>query len=228
METFDLEQTARIAALITAPRDEAWCENFLRAAPNASFTALTPQIQNGPDTLPYFQLAMPDPGQFIPFSIVHVMDYVLDRGAGIVVHPTTRRDQPPLWVFSFGDILAYKLFQDFKGDPKVYNDKTPPNPADREILKAAPSDSYLPPTARAALGRFMRGPFGHPDPRIGLVTGASLSPRQALMLNLRLSNYGGDRAKLDAALRYLTWFVPKSYSLIPLPDEWPDADMAPV
>jgi hypothetical protein len=229
METFDLGQTSRLAALAATPpqrRDDAWRDSVLRAAPNASLAALNPQIQNGPDTFPYFQLAMPDAGAFTTFSIVHVLRHALEAGAGAVIHTNPRRDQPPLWVFSFGDLLAYSLFQDFKGDPKVYSDNTPANPNDRQILKASPSESYLPATARAAMGRFMRGPFRHPSPKIGLVTGWSFKPRQNLMVNLRLKDYGGDQKKLDAAMRYLSWFIPKSYGLLALPDDWADGDMA--
>ena len=229
METFDVEQTAQVATLAATPqpqRDDAWCHAFLNAAANASLAALDPQIQDGPDTFPYFQLALPDPGPFTPFSIMHVSNHVLQAGAGVVIHANLRRDQQPLWVFSFGDILAYSMFGDFKGDPKVYLDRTPPDPSDRQILRASPSESYLPTPARAAIGRFMRGPFRHPSPKIGLVTGASLSPRQSLMVNLKRSDYGGDQKKLDAAMRYLTWFVPKSYSMMALPDNWSDAGMA--
>jgi hypothetical protein len=59
------------------------------------------------------------------------------------------------------------------------------------------------------MGRLMRGPFRHPSPKIGLVNGASFQPRQNLMVNLRLKDYGGDQKKLDAAMRYLLWFSPK-------------------
>jgi hypothetical protein len=231
METFDLEQTSRLGALAATPpqqRDDEWCASILSAAPNASLTALDPQIQNGPDTFPYFQLAIPDPGAFTPFSMVHVLPHMLQAGAGAVIHANPRRDRPPLWVFSFGDLLAYSLFQDFKGDPKVYSDSTAPNPNDRQILKASPSESFLPAAARAAIGRFMRGPFRHPSPKIGLVTGASLKPRQNLMVNLRLKDYGGDKKKLDSAMRYLLWFIPKSYGLLALPDDWSDAEMSPL
>jgi hypothetical protein len=96
--------------------------------------------------------------------------------------------------------------------------------SDREVLRASPNESYLPAAARAAIGRFMRGPYRHPSPKIGLVTGASLRPRQSLMVNLRLSDYDGDPEKLDSAMRYLTWFVPKTYSLMALPDDWSDAE----
>ena len=99
METFDLGQTAQLAALAETPsqqRDEPWCAKVLDAAPNASLAAFKPQIQTGPDTFPYFQLALPDPGPFTPFSIVHVLDHVLEAGAGVVIHVNSRRDQQPL------------------------------------------------------------------------------------------------------------------------------------
>jgi hypothetical protein len=232
METFDLEQTGRLAALMTVPqpqRDQAWCDAFLSAAPNASLASFGEQIVNGPDTFPYFQLALPDAGPFKPFSLVHILDDVLKKGVGVVIHSSMLRDQQPAWVFNFGDMVSYSLFGDFKGDPKLYSvPNPPPDPNDRKILVASPSESYLPATARAAIGRFMRGPFRHPSPKIGLVTGASLSPRQSLMVNLRLSDYGGDTKKLGAAMRYLTWFIPKTYSMMALPDDWSDADMSPL
>jgi hypothetical protein len=215
METFDLEQTQRLAALMAVPqeqRDDTWCADFLRAVPNASLASFDPQIQKGPDTFPYFQLALPDSGPFTPFSIVHLLNYVLQNGAGVVVHSNAKRDQPPLWVFSFGDILSYSMFGDFRGDPKVIaNPDPPPNPNAREILRASPNESYLPATAK-----------------IGLVTSASLRPQQSLMVNLRLKDYGGDQNKLGSAIRYLTWFVPKTYSIMALPDDWPDSEMSPL
>jgi hypothetical protein len=228
METFDLEQTQRLAALAAASeRDDAWCANFLAAIPNASLTSFDPQIQTGPDSFPYFQLALPDPGPFTPFSILHILPDLLENGTGVVIHANTRRDQPPLWVFTLGDIVSYSMFNDFRGDPKVIANPDPPaDPNDRQFLRASPNDSYLPAPARTAMGRFMRGPFRHPNPKIGLVTGASLRPRQSLMVNLRLSDYGGDRKKLGSAMNYLTWFIPKTYSMMPLPDDWSDSDMS--
>ena len=231
MEPFDLEQTQRLAELAPVPaqqRDQAWCDKVLAAAANASLASFNPQIQNGPDTFPYFQLALPNAGPFTPFSIVHLTNHVLQAGAGVVIHSSTERDQPPVWVFSFGDILSYSIFGDFKGDPKVYQHPRTPNKSAHEILRAAPSEEYLPATARAAIGRFMRGPFRHPSPKIGLVEGESLNPRRSLMVNLRLSDYGGDRKKMDSAMHYLTWFIPKTYSIMPLPDDWGDAEMAPL
>ena len=200
METFDLEQTQRLAELLAAPpeaRDDAWRGIFFAAAPNASLVSFDPQVQAGPDSFPYFQLAMPDAGPFTPFSIVHLLPVVLRNGVGVVIHSSTRRDENPAWVFSLGDMLSYSLFQDFSGDPKVYTHPEPPpdESGPRTMLRAAPSEAYLPATVRAAMGRFMRGPFRHPDPKVGLVSGPSLRPRESVMVNLRASDYGGDRGE---------------------------------
>jgi hypothetical protein len=230
METFDLEQTQRLAELIAISpeeRDENWAGRFLAAAPNASLASFDPQIVSGPDGFPYFQLALPDAGAFTPFSIAHILNDSLQNGVGVVIHTNARRDENPAWVFTLGDLVSYSLFQDFSGDPKVYSAEDPPpaENADRSLLRAAPSETYLPTGARQAMGRFMRGPFQVPEPKIGLVSGETLRPCTSLMVNLRASDYGGDTEKLGSAMNYLTWFIPKTYSMMPLPDDWSDEGM---
>ena len=208
-------------------RDEAWRREFFSAVPNASLVSFVPQIEKGPDTFPYFQLGLPDPGAFTPFSVAQTLDHVLEAGAGIVVHTSTRRNEKPVWVFTYGSLLSYVLFRDFSGDPNAPEDG-PPTTSSGTVLRAVPDENYLPKHARAAIGRFMRGPFQHPDPRVGLVVGSMLRPRKSLMVNLRLRDYKGDSKKLQAAMHYLSWFLPATYSVVPLPDDWSDADMAPL
>jgi hypothetical protein len=228
LEIFDLEQTRRLADLAVIPvdqRDAEWQSKFLAAVPNASLASFDPQIEIGPDDFPYFQLAIPDPGPFTTFSLVHILANVLKNGVGVVIHLSVRRDQSPLWVFTHHDMLSYHMFQDFLGRP---TEPSASESVDRTVLRAVPNESYFPANSRSAMGRFMRGPFRHPDPRIGLVEGASLRPHRSLMVNLRASDYGGDRKKLESALRYLSWFVPRTCSIMALPDDWSDADMSPI
>lgn len=233
MELFDLEQTQRLASLIAIPqeeRDDAWADSFLAAAPNASLASFDSQIESGPDGFPYFQLVLPDAGAFTPFSIVHILKDCLGNGVGAVIHTSTKRDENPAWVFTLGDLVSYSLFQDFAGDPRVYKSQDPPpdEDADKSLLRAVPSEEYFPAGARTAMGRFMHGPFQVPEPKIGLVSGPSLRPRESLMVNLRASDYGGDSEKLSSAMGYLTWFIPKTYSVMPLPDDWSEEGMAPL
>lgn len=233
MEIFDLGQTQRLAELLSDPpdeRDDAWLEAFLDAVPTASLASFEPQIEAGPDGFPYFQLAMPDPGEFTPFSLVHILQDCIDNGVGSVIHTSSLRNENPAWVFSLGDLVSYSLFEDFSGDPEVYrNELPPPEPAvDQSLLRAIPSGEYFPLGARQALGRFMRETLQVPEPKIGLVSGPTLRPEQSLMVNLRASDYGGDAEKLDAAMNYLTWFIPKTYSIMPLPEDWQDDWMLPI
>ena len=44
-----------------------------------------------------------------------------------------------------------------------------------------------------------------------------------VQLNLTLEQYHGDQHKLDMAIRYLFWFLPRSYALAPLPEGWSDS-----
>ena len=203
---------------------------FLPPRPTRLWLPFEPQIETGPDGFPYFQLALPEAGAFTPFSIVHILNDCLANGVGAVIHTSIRRDENPAWVFTLGDLVSYSLFQDFSGDPKVYNSEEPPPDAsvDQSLLRAVPSEEYFPAGPRAAMGRFMRGPFQVPEPKIGLVSGPSLHPSESLMVNLRASDYGGDREKLSSAMRYLTWFLPKTYSVMALPDDWSEDGMVPL
>ena len=238
METFDLNQTARLAELFELPRerrDDAWRENFFAAVPNASLATFDPQVMTGPDGYPYFQLAIPDPGEFTPFSIVHLLEDILRNGVGVVIFPSMRRDGNPAWVFSYGEMVSYSMFQNFQGDPQEQARKRPPPPPegktlarDTTFLRANPSEQYLPKHLRAVLGQFVRGQFQHPDPRIGLVSSPVLSPPTSLMVNIRLRDCQGNEQQLRWAMDRLLWFLPRTYSIMPLPDDWSDNEMAPL
>jgi hypothetical protein len=70
MPAYDIAKTATLGKLFTQPgeeRDEAWVESFYETVPDASLAAFRPQVYVGPDTFPYFHLAMPDPGPLTPF-----------------------------------------------------------------------------------------------------------------------------------------------------------------
>jgi len=232
MPKFDLTKTSELAALFATPReqrDSAWIQGFYSAVPDATLMSFTPQVEYGPDQFPYFQLAIPDPGPLTPFCVSHVLDYILDNGLGIAIFGDSTRANGPQWVFSYGDLLSYNLYGHFDGDPNEANQASAPaQSAGREVLQAAPSESYFPARARRSLGRYMRRMFQHPDPKVTLVMDPQLNPPRNLMINLTLAQYQGDRSKLDAAMRYLTWFIPRTYSLMPMPPEWNDSGFVPL
>jgi hypothetical protein len=225
MPQFDLEKTGELAELFDTPhdrRDGAWIAQFYAAVPDASLISFPSQVEAGPDSFPYFQLAMPEAGPMTPFCVTDLLDYVLDNGFGIVIFGDSSRSNAPEWVFTYGDLLSYSLYGRFEGEPPEPVGSTAAEEGVHQVLRAAPSESYLPATARRALGSYMHKVFQHPSPKVGLLVDPTLKPARNLMVNLTLEQYDGDKRKLDAAMRYLLWFLPRTYSLMPLPPGWDD------
>jgi hypothetical protein len=226
MPKFDLARTVELAELFAVPhdrRDGAWIARFYAAIPDATLMSFPSQVDNGPDSFPYFQLAMPDPGPLTPFCLSHVLDYVLDRGCGMVIFGDSSRSKPPEWVFTYGDLLSYSLYRRFEGEsPEPVGGEATAGGA-HQILKAAPSEAYLPARARRVLGSYMHRVFQLPSPKVALIVDPKLTPARNLMVNLSLEQYHGDKRKLDAAMRYLLWFLPRTYSLMPLPPGWDES-----
>jgi hypothetical protein len=227
MSKFDLAKTQLLAELMAvAPdkRDEQWLQRFYAAVPDASLVAGNPQVEQGPDGFPYFQLAMPDPGEFTPFCVTHVLDNCLQHGMGIALFDNARRKGEPAWVFTYGSLLSFKLYGAFDGDPSEprASSVAPEAASDesRKVLTGAPSESFLPAYARKAMGDFFRRALQHPDPRVALVVDPRLSPMRNLMVNVTLEDYGGDEKKMRGALYYLSWFLPSSYGLVAMPPDW--------
>ena len=226
MARFDLSQTqelARLFAVARDDRDEEWQQQFHAAAPDATLMCFDPQVSQGPDTFPYFDLAIPDAGPVTPFCITNLLDYLLENGFGCVIWGSSKREGGPEWVFTYGDLLSYSLFARFDGPPSAGGPKSEVAQQARQVLVAAPSEALLPARARKVIGDFIRKNYQHPNPKVGLVVDPSRDPSQSLMINLTLAQYHGDQHKLDMAIRYLFWFLPRSYALAPLPEGWSDS-----
>lgn len=228
MSKFDLAKTGELAGLFRTSsdqRDDAWVQRFYAAVPDATLMGFDPQVQQGPDKFPYFQMAIPDPGPVTPFCITHVLDHALDNGFGAAIFAESSRSKGPEWVFSYGDLLSYSLYGRFDGDPAEKGGAGGVHKTQEahQALKGAPSESFLPIRARRALGEYLRGMFQHPDPKVALIVDPALTLSRNLMINLTLAQYGGDERKLNSAMRYLLWFVPRTYSLMAMPAEWDDS-----
>jgi hypothetical protein len=229
MPKFDLAQTQVLADLFAEPREgrgDAWREQFYAAVPDATLMTFEPQVSEGPDELPYFQLAIPDPGPVTPFCVTHLLDVVLDNGLGIAIFGDSSRSEGPEWVFTYGDLLSYSMFGCFDGDP-VYQ-LSPGGSKQNQVLVAAPSEEYLPARARRAMGKFVRSMYHHPDPRITLVDDPQATPSRNLMINLTLDDYDSDEEKLNSAVRFLCWFLPRTYRIGAMPAGWSVSNFVPM
>jgi hypothetical protein len=232
MAKFDLEQTHALAKLFEVEadqRDDAWQQKFYAAVPEATLMAFDPHVSQGPDMFPYFALAIPDPGPVTPFCIAHILDDVLNNGYGAVIWGDSSRSGAPEWVFSYGDLLSYSMHgQVDTGRAQAAAPAPEVAGKARQVLVASPSEEYLPARARRAMGGYVRQYIHLPHPKIALVTDPKLNPAQSLMINLTLGQYDGDERTLHAAIGYLRWFLPHSYSLMPMPDDWDDSNFAPL
>jgi len=225
MSTFDLAKTQTLAALFAEPRetqDDAWRANFYDAAADASLMSFDPQVQLGPDQFPYFQVAIPDAGAFTPFSVSYLLDTVLQNGQGIAIFGDSSRANGPQWVFTYGNLLSFRLFGSFEGDPAELARQTAASTGGgkHSVLVASPSENYLPSYARRAIGNYARRFFQMPHPKMALVDDPQGTPPRVLMINLTLADYHGDQRKLGAAMHYLSWFMPQTYRIVPMPPGW--------
>jgi hypothetical protein len=225
MGQFDLEKTAVLGELFQTAReqrDDEWRSRFVAAIPDATLISFDPQVQQGPDTFPYFQLAMPAPGTLIPFCVSHILDACLENGFGVAIFGDASRSSGPEWVFSYGDLLSYSMYGRFYVEPE-------PRSAGGEgkMLVASPSEQYYPARARRALGNFLRNVYHHPAPKLGLIDSPVLTPARNLVVNLKIhEHYHGNKQRLDAAMGYVRWFVPSHYGLMSLPPEVDDSGFA--
>jgi hypothetical protein len=222
MPPFDLLKTQELQELFAVAsdvRDAAWRQRFCAAVVDASLVSFQPQIERGPDGFPYFQLAIPAGGEFTPFSLSHVLPYVLANGLGAVVYGEATRVNPPEWVFSFGALLGLQMFgtldtdgtQDAALSGGAVVSETVETP--RQILSGVPSEEFLPASARRALGRYLRE-AGIADPGVALIVDPTLRPRQNLLFNVTSANFGGDEVRLRSFLSRLRWFLPEPCGLI--------------
>jgi hypothetical protein len=222
---FDLEKTQELERLFQVDRshrDESWHKSFFAAVVDASLACSRPQVVIGPDQFPYFHLGLPS-GAFEPFCISHILDGALSNVFGACIFSNLESSSTPEYVFSYGDLLSYKLYGTFAGDPVEVN--TQPSPAlqqeilteAREILVGQPSEDYLPTSALKALGDFMRQRLGHPEPKICLILDRQIRPSKNIAINISIDDVGGDPNQLQGIFRGISWFLPRNYGLMAVP-----------
>jgi hypothetical protein len=224
---FDLSHTQTLVELFATAReqrDDAWRRRFYDAVVDASMRAFEPQVEQGPDGFLYFSLALPEPGPFTPFSVSHILEYVLDNGVGIAAFGPAGRSADPEWVFTYGDLLAYQLYGDFEGDPAERGHQHDRSgiavetvKERREVLVGSPSEQYYPKRAVAALARFMHERLNVPEPEIKVIADPTACPSLSLAINVRPADFGGDLERLGAAMRYVRWYLPRTHGLMSLP-----------
>ncbi|GAC1389791.1 MAG: hypothetical protein NVSMB31_06070 [Vulcanimicrobiaceae bacterium] len=226
----DQEATRRVRRLFEiAPdhRDDQWIADFFGAIPKACIAGgLGPSLINGPDGFPYAAIMIPqDNAEVEAFSMAHVLQAGTDGGYGIAINPSDRGVD---WVFSYGDLFAYRAFGEF--NPKPWGDRSlKPGDVtlekDTKVLIGAPSEDVLPLYARAALRNFFERTLGIAKSAVAVVQLPDAMPEFAFTIDRRAC---ATEKQFSDMMTGITWFLPRSYSVMAPPPEWLDGAMRDV
>ncbi|MFD2968606.1 hypothetical protein [Sphingobacterium bambusae] len=212
----NLAHTAVIDQLLRVPREERndeWVGNFLTHVGTASFVCGDPQVIQGPDNFPYFQLFIPEANKpFQCYVLDHMLDdFLLDNGLGVALEPKAGEVE---WVLSYGDLLHYSVHRTFaipsdhlfgrggEGDETIT--------ADEQVLVGAPSELILPLKARGVIREFLKAQ-GIQEPKVCLMDRSTYGKGQDLVFNLTPWQFETE-AHYRAVMQALGWFLPRYYS----------------
>lgn len=226
MPEIDPDKTDTIVKLLEIPegdRDGAWAMDFYNAVPEAALRVPEDnQVFNGPDGFPYLLLFIPPSGhEFHAVSIVKLLDLCLAQGAGVAIYPEDAGK--PLWVFTNGNLLSYKLYQAFdKREPQGL----PPVPRtpDRQVMVSQPNENYLPAVARQNIKRFLDA-HGVKDPSLFMMHDVTMRPPQQLVFNVFREDFPTPD-HFNQVMNRLTWYLPPHYGLVSLPNRGTQFDEA--
>ena len=213
---------AELLRVPEADRDAAWETNFYAAMAAAALVPTEPDEFVGPDEMPYvgFRLKPVGPAAASPtaptavLSLASVAGTLTERGLGAVLNPGP--DHTADWVFSAGDLLSLRLSGRISTGPPPSD--LPPAAADREALVASPSEGLLPAATRGALRRFMREQLGVTEPKLFMLVDATAHPPESLVFNV-FPNRLAEGWDLPGALHCVSWFLPRHYRVISVPED---------
>lgn len=214
----NLEHTALIDQLLRVPRDERddeWVGKFLSHVATASFVCGDPQVIQGPDNFPYFQIFIPEANKpFQCYVLEHMLDdFLLENGLGVALEP---KDGQVEWVLTYGDLLHYSVHRTFaipkehqfgkvkEGDEVIQQDE--------QILVGAPSTAILPTAARAVIKSFLQAQ-GVANPKVCIIDRSQHGKGQDLVFNIVPEQFES-QAHYRAIMQALAWFIPRYYSYI--------------
>ncbi|HRK32216.1 MAG TPA: hypothetical protein PLD59_14210, partial [Tepidisphaeraceae bacterium] len=120
MSEINIDDTDKLVEMFKIPqgdRDAGWMMDLLNIVPRAALALAEPEVQKGPDGFSYLQLTIPpEEGEFKGYSIAHLLDMCIEKGVGAVILPEAGAAAPH-WVFTYGNLLSYKLLGGFDTRP---------------------------------------------------------------------------------------------------------------
>jgi len=213
----DLEKTQAIWNLCQVDdeqRDDQWTARFLGSVAEAAFRCGDPQVIEGPDGFPYFQLLLPEPDTQFECFVLDKMkdDFLLQHGLGVVINPD--RGSPD-WVFTYGDIVNFHLSGEFYTPP----DEGAGNPGaetieqEEQVLVGQPAEDVLPAAARRAIREHLLR-LGVMEPKVLLMkrnkAGAMVNE---LVFDIKPDQFPSEE-QYQMVMLSLGWFLPRHYTYV--------------
>lgn len=208
--------TAQVVLLCEVPpeeRDEAWQAAFEKYAPGAALELGEPRTLSGQDGFPYLNLVLPASDlAFTSFTMQGAnTTFLLDNGLGVAVFA---RQREPEYIFSYGDILSYRLAGHFNVPAALPEPAAGPSgrsiPQDMrsgQTVFLPPPESLLPSLVRRRIGDFLRPYCEHPQ--VTLQYRHSADPE--LFFTCDRSMFGSEE-HFSQVLNGIGWFLPRSYA----------------
>lgn len=190
-------------------RDDAWRDRLNAAFWPAKLGSFTPHVMHDRSTgFNSFRLGRDErDGGEAASEPAGLVDYALGELIGLVLWPS---DEPqPLWSFSIGDLLSYRLYGTAFA-PRFWNE-----PPDRggavvfaqpeNVRVGTPNEEMFPAIVRHTVRRVMRERLGVREPKVMLIQRPGHGSR--LVFNLDPDDLGGAEAT-DLAFTKLAWCIP--------------------
>ncbi len=214
----NLEHTALVKSLLETPKEnrgDDWVISFLSHVATASFICGEPQVIEGPDKFPYFQIFLPKPATSFQCYVIENMieDFLLENGFGVALEPKGNEVE---WVLTYGDLLHYSVHKTFAYPTNhafvKYSNDNEVLDVNEQVLVGAPSESILPAFARKVIKSFLQTQ-GVEEPKVCLINRQEYSKGQHLVFNIVPWQFESE-AHYQSVLRALGWFLPGYYSFI--------------
>lgn len=212
----DLESTIIINKLMETPfteRDEIWRDSFLASIATCNLKLAETEVVMSDDGFPYIQLQTVQTNErFRSYAIIHQLDTLLNQGFGVVINPQHGR---PDWVFSYGDLVNFKLNKEFYTSKSVFSNINEYSSVgkDEEILVGQPSDNILPSYLRNQLREFLHY-SGVRNAKVMLIARNYTNEETAsqdLVFNIMPIQFATER-EFNTVMNTIQWMLPKHYS----------------
>lgn len=213
-----LEKTIHIQHALKTPlaeRDSVWIDDFLQNIDECNLQLADPEVSIANDGYPYVHVNTIDADKnFRAFVIRNELETMLQNGFGLVINA---QNGQPDWMFSYGDLLNYKLYKEFYTDESVFSPKgrnftiSP----DEKILVGQPSEAILPQQVRKQIREYLNF-SGIKNGKVLLMARNYESDEEAsqdLVFNITPTQFA-NKEEYTQVMNTLAWFLPRHYSIV--------------